>query len=591
MRNTLFLLLCLYVGCFAIPKPMESIENYNVLMIHGAYGSNKGIDENKNLKEADSTSEFLGKATLGSYTSNDRITKWLGFNVFEESDIGNKRNPSNAYVYNWRSFTNPANSSLANAYELGSRTWNRNNERFGHRRSLMEEAQEVKTFEIVDDDGKVRKGQFALQFIRKTPDLYRQLASRYILIGHSMGGIVSREYVQGDFYNGDVDKIITLDSPHEGTGALNMQIYKEARGWTDEKIGDILLQSAVSMAATGLLLGVLGSTAGMVEAGMCISLYATAIAGGLSVPVTRLLSKEVYNQNDPLVHYVDPYQKGVGTINALNELPYEADSLPMFRLLGSKNSMTFGDPAHVDYGPLGAFYLENFSLPAINILGQLDGNGDASTIYANALTAGITGIVGIPLIEQGSSLVTESSGLGNHVAVLNDQKVDVRRTQFNAAIRAENGAGDFATAMGITSAAILALDFTLGLVNPLAAEAAKTGLMVVFSTTMGFSIISGAVAAGFDDLAESHMMPLYKKNLEKWHGSKNSFTSIQSGSSSYTPYLMEEFLYERPFVNLALNDIHTLETLSGLDEKSQEESPLNRNCYYIGSKESVKCAI
>ena len=112
MRNTLFLLLCLYVGCFAIPKPMESIENYNVLMIHGAYGSNKGIDENKNLKEADSTSEFLGKATLGSYTSNDRITKWLGFNVFEESDIGSKRNPSNAYIYKWRSLAFAADENV-----------------------------------------------------------------------------------------------------------------------------------------------------------------------------------------------------------------------------------------------------------------------------------------------------------------------------------------------------------------------------------------------------------------------------------------------------------------------------------------------
>ncbi|MBR6316890.1 MAG: hypothetical protein IKR75_00515 [Fibrobacter sp.] len=91
---------------------MESIENYNVLMIHGAYGSNKGIDENKNLKEADSTSEFLGKATLGSYTSNDRITKWLGFNVFEESDIGSKRNPSNAYIYNWRSLAFAADENV-----------------------------------------------------------------------------------------------------------------------------------------------------------------------------------------------------------------------------------------------------------------------------------------------------------------------------------------------------------------------------------------------------------------------------------------------------------------------------------------------
>ena len=72
--------------------------------------------------------------------------------------------------------------------------------------------------------GKNLYGQEALDSIRLNPELYRQLASRYILIGHSMGGVVSREYVQGDFYNGDVDKIITLDSPHEGTGALNMQL-------------------------------------------------------------------------------------------------------------------------------------------------------------------------------------------------------------------------------------------------------------------------------------------------------------------------------------------------------------------------------
>lgn len=72
--------------------------------------------------------------------------------------------------------------------------------------------------------GKNLYGQEALDSIRLNPELYRQLASRYILIGHSMGGVVSREYVQGNFYNGDVDKIITLDSPHERTGALNMQL-------------------------------------------------------------------------------------------------------------------------------------------------------------------------------------------------------------------------------------------------------------------------------------------------------------------------------------------------------------------------------
>ncbi|SHK47535.1 PGAP1-like protein [Fibrobacter sp. UWH5] len=87
----------------------------------------------------------------------------------------------------------------------------------------MEEAQEVKAVFHNPSTGRTDSGQVALDSVRQNSDLYRQLASRYILIGHSMGGVVSREYVQGNFYNGDVDKIITLNTPHEGTGALNMQ--------------------------------------------------------------------------------------------------------------------------------------------------------------------------------------------------------------------------------------------------------------------------------------------------------------------------------------------------------------------------------
>ena len=229
MKNLIITLFAAVSVCWSIPKPMEAITNYNVMMVHGAYGSEKGINANANLKEADSTSEFLGDATLGSYTSDDRITKWIGTNIFEEPDIGKERNPSNAYIYNWRSFTNPANSSLNNAHEMGDRMWNvktNGNSKFGKRRALFEETQEVKASLKVLKNGKdsLYVGQSALELIRQNPDLYRQLASRYILIGHSMGGVVSREYVQGNFYNGDVDKIIALDSPHEGTGALNMQL-------------------------------------------------------------------------------------------------------------------------------------------------------------------------------------------------------------------------------------------------------------------------------------------------------------------------------------------------------------------------------
>lgn len=221
--------------CWSVPKPMESIENYNVMLIHGAYGKEKGfldISDTTKIKEAYAATKALDSgAALGRYyeepDDKPRLLHWLTTKVFEEPEMkADAVHPKNSYVYQWRSFSNPANSSYNNAFELGDRMWYMPATRFEHRRAMMEEAQEVKASLKVSKNGKdsLYVGQAALDTIRRNSDLYRQLASRYILIGHSMGGVVSREYVQGNFYNGDVDKIITLDSPHEGTGALNMQL-------------------------------------------------------------------------------------------------------------------------------------------------------------------------------------------------------------------------------------------------------------------------------------------------------------------------------------------------------------------------------
>ena len=151
---------------------------------------------------------------------------WLGPKIFEEDYPTNQRI---SRIYQYRSFSNPANSSDSNAVELGDRMWHLPGTPFSKRRAMIEEAQEVKAKYTYFDNSQNKEitlnGQVALDSIRKNPDLYRQLASRYILIGHSMGGVVSREWIQNsNYYHGEVDKVITLDSPHEGTGALNMQL-------------------------------------------------------------------------------------------------------------------------------------------------------------------------------------------------------------------------------------------------------------------------------------------------------------------------------------------------------------------------------
>ena len=43
-RIVLFLIFTVICESWSIPKPMESVTNYNVMMVHGAYGSNKCFD-------------------------------------------------------------------------------------------------------------------------------------------------------------------------------------------------------------------------------------------------------------------------------------------------------------------------------------------------------------------------------------------------------------------------------------------------------------------------------------------------------------------------------------------------------------------
>lgn len=670
MRSLFYIVIALVVGCFAVPKPMESIENYNILMVHGAYGASKGFGNapyvfssricdsllnpvdtlptwdvlkvifnedsilelvnNYVFPEANEDTSFLGEANIGYYGSHGRLTYWLNKNIFED-DSSSK--PQTSYTYHWRSFSNPANTSRNNAHELGDRMWNQKNLSFGeggfgHRRTLMEEAQEVKAV-AKNDSGKVYYGQAALDTIRKNPDLYRQLASRYILVGHSMGGVVSREYVQSDYYNGDVDKIITLDSPHEGTGALNMQVTKEARdNLVDNAVGK-LAQAAFFSGAVGLSLTLVASNETAIK--MAIDLLKWSLVLGEASPfLTRLFPPEVYYKSDPLVGYVDPRKRGENTIYALNQREYDIEKQPMYRILASKYGMTFTDPTPTSGGnEIYRMLVPDFiSLPFENSFAQLTGNSEGAVAYVNMKVAFLAGIIGIPMKDNGSSIVPDTSSAAIHVDVLNDSKVDTRREYFNAAPYASGVDGFSLGVLSLAAEAIRALKI-IAQFGGLGAAAAETSqIAIAFATAVSLAMDYGiALRAGIPDLTESHTIPLGYDNLDTMKVAQNSFSPIGNGASSYTPYLMEDFLYERPFVNLALNDLHTLDTIQkvglradGLFESMRDSltklrdslkkdidtllvkrnllqveensvAKLNHNCYYLDSKSSVNCAI
>lgn len=73
MKKLLLLLMTLPIFGWAISKPMESIENYNVLMVHGAYGHEKGFLDEKGTNEAyyagtDISCRWLKKLSLSYVT-------------------------------------------------------------------------------------------------------------------------------------------------------------------------------------------------------------------------------------------------------------------------------------------------------------------------------------------------------------------------------------------------------------------------------------------------------------------------------------------------------------------------------------------
>jgi hypothetical protein len=450
--------------------------------------------------------------------------------------------PNAAYLQ--RPFVHPAGSPALNGNEIGQSNWKGAN-KCSARRSLIEEAQEFKAH-----------GQDTLKMFRESPvDQYRTIPSRNILVGHSMGGVAIREYVQGPNYKRDVDKFVTLDSPHEGTGALNALLDLDE--WRHQ-LGDGFSSSIYAgMSAAGIALLAVGKTPSVIYPTLIT--MAVSFGGDALQQVAKELAWNLYFEDhgydyrydDGLVAYIDPEKKSSGINNLKGRA---ADStFPMARLLGSENSMTFTDPNSSFREYFNLVVPEIISVPLMNAGYHFFGGDGSTTVrVVNAETGFLLGIAGITVQENGSALIPTSSGLASNTDALESGKVDIVRKTYNAAVHAETGDQniftDIFTPVGLS---MIATDVALSIWCSACAAAAK----VAIGVTGSLYLVGGITAStylGVQDLIESHDIP---KNLDfhrSHFGEMKNYSKIQGKSQNVTPYLMENFLYEKPFVNLGL---------------------------------------
>jgi len=79
MKKLILMVIAVAVFCWSIPKPMESITNYNVMMVHGAYGSKNSEGKLQGFEPGDysqaiDTTDRMGAATMGGWPSGEKST-------------------------------------------------------------------------------------------------------------------------------------------------------------------------------------------------------------------------------------------------------------------------------------------------------------------------------------------------------------------------------------------------------------------------------------------------------------------------------------------------------------------------------------
>lgn len=281
---------------------------------------------------------------------------------------------------------------------------------------------------------------------------------KYILIAHSMGGLTTRDYITGNFYKGDVDKLITLDSPHEGSAIANyVQYWKQGR--VNNKIFVAEFTADIALMCLAFHMSTNPATATMTVPSLLASVAAWTWPMWYTTVGNFLGNKfagynDVENPDTGLEEDHSAYGIDVMALNDGNKYGlYQSDTkdflknfnnrtslvdnnhngyqLPYFRLVSTSGVPTPGGPGFHQFVNNQMLNFCFFSTLMGGVVPYvLDGEDGvfSNTSAVNVLFKAVTALMLSSLWNDwGSGFVPHWSGEAKNVKIFNDPKADTKR--------------------------------------------------------------------------------------------------------------------------------------------------------------------
>lgn len=446
---------------------------------------------------------------------------------------------------------------------------------------------------------------------RDRPDL---VPSRFVILAHSMGGLTAREYIQNDYYNGDVDKLILFDSPQEGSGASDHAILTSTTGATTAI-------DAAGIAAEALAWGVfiyLLPTGGLdideigdnfiTESAISTIIASTATAGASFAGSLGLVQN--YSLKDGANWYMaldpdirdDEYQEPIdaakpvstdnmGRLKHMNSIGLSTQyPIPAFRIFHHSGLPTIGSPRQLSadwlaIDPGNRLSLQNLQLLMsaiprsmdLMIMGLYhttwkDLPPPNSLSYARKTginwVANGASVLGVNLYEHGTNAVPAWSSIADDVQLFSMKNSDVKRKHYNLdeiigeSVQDEEYLNS-ATSLDVLGSAAGTMQSIIGKTRLACSAAALLSLppqqakqfcnIATVPLMVGnASITAAGVVSAATSMLDNHSHDFAQ--LESWN--RNSPDKLTFHSQITDQYIeltrtdLEDFIYESPYVSI-----------------------------------------